>query len=106
MPQAAPKICRCGTLVPAGGRCQRCAAEYRKPASNEFYHRGAWRRIADEFRAAARGICQCCGASGARQVDHIVPRSRGGSDEASNLQLLCDACHSRKSALEGSRWRK
>jgi 5-methylcytosine-specific restriction protein A len=29
-------------------------------------------------------------------VDHIVPRSRGGTDRASNLQTLCAACHSRK----------
>ena len=29
-------------------------------------------------------------------VDHIVPRSRGGSDHLDNLQLLCNACNSMK----------
>ena len=29
-------------------------------------------------------------------VDHVVPRSRGGSDDLSNLQLLCGACNSMK----------
>ena len=29
-------------------------------------------------------------------VDHIVPRSRGGTDHIDNLQLLCGACNSVK----------
>lgn len=31
-------------------------------------------------------------------VDHIVPRRRGGTDDASNLQALCYRCHSTKTA--------
>ena len=30
------------------------------------------------------------------EVDHIVPRSRGGPDTDSNLQLLCPTCNRRK----------
>ena len=29
-------------------------------------------------------------------IDHVVPQSRGGSDELGNLQLLCAACNSVK----------
>ena len=29
-------------------------------------------------------------------IDHIIPRSRGGTDDTDNLQLLCAACNSTK----------
>ena len=33
-------------------------------------------------------------------VDHIVPRSRGGTDHLDNLQLLCNACNSMKGTID------
>ena len=32
-------------------------------------------------------------------VDHIVPRSKGGTDHLDNLQLLCGACNSMKGPI-------
>ena len=35
------------------------------------------------------GECRVCGDTRDLEVDHIVPTSRGGSDERENLQVLC-----------------
>jgi 5-methylcytosine-specific restriction endonuclease McrA len=41
--------------------------------------------------------CAYCGASDtALEVEHIQPRSKGGSDRVSNLALACHACNQRK----------
>jgi hypothetical protein len=41
--------------------------------------------------------CAYCGAEQVPlEVEHIVPRSRGGSNRASNLTLACVPCNQRK----------
>lgn len=40
----------------------------------------------------------------ATDVDHIVPKAFGGTDDASNLQSLCAAHHRLKSAWQDRRW--
>jgi len=41
--------------------------------------------------------CSYCGASQIPlQLEHIVPRSRGGSNRPSNLALACEPCNTRK----------
>lgn len=37
------------------------------------------------------------------QVDHIIPRAEGGSDDLHNLQLLCDDCHKQKTQEDAKR---
>jgi diadenosine tetraphosphate (Ap4A) HIT family hydrolase/5-methylcytosine-specific restriction endonuclease McrA len=48
-------------------------------------------------QAATR--CELCGVSNserALEVDHIVPKNHGGSDEITNLQALCYSCNAMK----------
>ena len=68
-----------------------------------------WRAI----RAAVlrdEPLCRACAAAGrttpATDVDHIVARARGGTDERGNHQPLGHSCHSSKTAREdgGCAW--
>lgn len=43
------------------------------------------------------GACRCCGSSLKLEYDHIVPFSCGGSNDRSNIQLLCQRCNRSKS---------
>jgi len=56
----------------------------------------------------ARGRCECCGAhehQRALEVDHIVPRNHGGSDDISNLQALCFRCNAGKRDTDSTDFR-
>lgn len=51
--------------------------------------REVWRR--DE------GKCRKCGSRSNLEYDHIIPVSRGGSNTARNIELLCEVCNRAKS---------
>lgn len=52
-----------------------------------------------EVLARDNNRCLCCGeeVNYLLQVDHIIPRARGGEDVFSNLQTLCRVCNGSKS---------
>ena len=78
--------------------------EENRPSSHERgYCSAAWRRTRLAVIARDGGACRICGqlVTGRGDVDHIVPKSRGGTDELGNLQYTHVECHSRKTASEG-----
>lgn len=54
----------------------------------------------------AKGYCEYCYAPSvigiSMQVDHIVPQSKGGSDDPENLCWACDHCNRHKLAAQTS----
>ena len=55
-------------------------------------------------------LCRQCQAAGrvsaSTEVDHIVPRSRGGASVRENLAGICRDCHRAKTAAESLTARK
>lgn len=121
MPTRAPRPCAqpgCSALVERGhcpdhertSRAQSTAYDARRGSSSERGYGARWQRL--RLRILRRDLYQCqeckrqgrLTLAGARKgdahVDHIVPKSRGGTDDPANLETLCRSCHSRKTATE------
>lgn len=68
-----------------------------------------WEKIRKQVLKRDQHLCQPCHIEGrltvANQVDHIIPKARGGTDDPTNLQAICGWCHKKKTANEG-RYRK
>ena len=107
MPTAPPSPCTypgCHRLC----RTRRCAEHTRaynrqRGSSSKHGYGRAWQKI----RAAQlqrEPWCRECRrkeyTEPATQVDHIVPKANGGTDDEENLQSLCARHHSRKTAKE------
>lgn len=76
--------------------------EKRPSAAMRGYGHG-WRKLR-RMVLRREPLCRECAQHGrvqpATDVDHIVPRSRGGRDVFDNLQPLCHSCHSKKTAVQ------
>lgn len=91
-----------------GSRCAPCArqAEAQRGSAAQRGYGSRWRKIRREV-LELQPFCQVPGCVRlASDVDHAIPRALGGSDDPENLQALCHAHHSQKTARQSSGWGK
>lgn len=114
MPSAAPRPCTapgCRRLIAFRETCPdhppRADWKRRETHRGTRHERGygtAWTKLRETILLRDRGLCQPCEAHGritaASAVDHITPKSHGGTDAPGNLQSICHTCHAEKTALE------
>jgi 5-methylcytosine-specific restriction protein A len=68
----------------------------------QVYGDPVYRRNRAAAHSRANGACEQCGHRHAKlECDHIIPKSQGGSNDLSNLQILCSGegsckCHEAK----------
>lgn len=114
MPRRMKRPCKtlgCPGDAPGGGYCEACRkrrgeaapalADYereRGSSSARGYNR-RWRALRLLVLRESPACVEC--GEPATDVDHIVPKRDGGTDERENLQALCHSCHSRKTLAEG-----
>ena len=93
--------------------CENKIAEYLDDGKDPWSHRrksSGYIKGTVRYRilSRARFRCELCGISAdqkALEVDHIVPRNKGGSDDESNLQSLCYSCNAMKRDTDDSDFR-
>lgn len=60
----------------------------------------AWDKLRKQIMQRDCGLCQPCAKANkitlAVAVDHIKDKAKGGTDEPSNLQSICEPCHTAK----------
>lgn len=110
----AKTICRhpgCGVLIGEAGYCEK----HQKQAVGWFRtslgsstargYGGRWRWLRKHVLERDLYLCCECKKRGrltsATEVDHVVPKYQGGTDDSDNLQSLCKECHKTKTAREG-----
>jgi diadenosine tetraphosphate (Ap4A) HIT family hydrolase/5-methylcytosine-specific restriction endonuclease McrA len=104
-----------GEIAELVGMCQKKLDEYLARRGDRMWRH---RKLAEgyisgtlryEVLKRAKFRCELCGVPAdekALQVDHIVPRNRGGADDISNLQALCYTCNAMKRDRDDTDFRR
>jgi len=96
----------CPEPAVSGGRCaahQRAVRRQQvddRPSASARGYGYRWSKTRAAF-LRRNPECVACGAP-ATDVDHILPKAQGGSDDWSNLRALCHSCHSKRTRAQSA----
>lgn len=85
--------------------CSEPFTEPDKPTPTKKY--SWWSKVRLRIFERDEGRCTYCGVEltpDRFNVDHLLPRSRGGTDVESNLALSCVFCNSKKGSKTPAEW--
>lgn len=114
LPTSAMRVCRKQGCYSAhknkNGYCEKhqsSAIGWYERKSN-WDGKGSTRRWRTKLRPAVlrrdEGLCQPCLRAGrytpGTEVDHIISKANGGTDDLDNLELICTECHKAKTSQE------
>ena len=110
LPKSPPTPCShpgCHAYSVSQSRCEKHKrvgwSDKRGSAEDRGYGQ-EWRKVRAAVLDRDMRMCQRCYRQGrykaGNEVDHIVPKARGGRDTLSNLEVICRDCHRDKTAQE------
>lgn len=83
----------CNGFIPRGQRCSTCGTRQARGYGREW-------ELLSRSVVASHPYCSSCGHRGSRDnpltCDHVVPKAAGGTDDPTNLCVLCRECNSAK----------
>lgn len=116
MPTAAPRPCGypgCAAYAVGSGRCakhprpsHRWAHDKVRGSRHQRGYGAHWDKLRLAILRRDDYLCQCeaCRVYDrlriAHEVDHIIPKAHGGTDDTSNLRAINRDCHKKKTARE------
>lgn len=86
---AGQRLAASQTIEQSSSWIDKTEAEATRQAIRSEVRREVWRRD--------QGRCVRCGSRENLEYDHIIPVSKGGSNTARNIELLCETCNRSKS---------
>ena len=78
--------------------------EYKPEPSKPSNRRAISKKKLISVMQKSNSVCCACGCKDDLHVDHIVPLSRGGTNELDNLQMLCSSCNLSKGTKTMAEW--
>ena len=91
-----------------GGSLFRVTALTEPPSRTDLGDLPNYRTHRHRLYGVQEGVCAGCETHfpfRVMDVDHMLPRSRGGTDHPDNLQLLCSGCNRSKGGKTMAEWR-